>query len=70
MNSLDEMLAGAPFFAGLPAGRIELIAGCGSNVQFEPGELIFREGEQADAFFLMRQGAVALEVHAPGAGRS
>ena len=30
-----ELLADAPFFAGLRPPTIELIAGCGSNVQFE-----------------------------------
>jgi CRP-like cAMP-binding protein len=68
MNTLAEILAGAPFFADLPADAIELIAGCGSNVQFEPGELIFREGDQADAFYLLRHGSVAIESYSPSGG--
>jgi CRP-like cAMP-binding protein len=68
MNTLGEILAEAPFFAGLPAETIELIAGCGSNVQFNPGALIFREGDEADAFYLLRHGSVAIESFAPNGG--
>ena len=30
--------------------------------------MLLREGEPADRFYLIRRGAVALEVHAPGRG--
>ena len=30
--------------------------------------MLLREGDPADRFFLIRRGAVALEVHAPGRG--
>ncbi len=68
MTSLAEILRDAPFFASLRPETIDLVAGCGSNVQFEPGALIFREGDQADAFYLLRHGSVALEAYAPSSG--
>jgi len=67
-TTLAEILADAPFFAGLRPDTIDLVAGCGSNVQFEPGALIFREGEQADAFYLLRHGSIAIEAYAPNSG--
>ncbi|MGD0385510.1 MAG: cyclic nucleotide-binding domain-containing protein [Solirubrobacteraceae bacterium] len=67
-TTLAEILADAPFFAGLRPETIDLVAGCGSNVQFEPGALIFREGEQADAFYLLRHGSIAIEAYAPNSG--
>jgi CRP/FNR family cyclic AMP-dependent transcriptional regulator len=67
-TTLAEILADAPFFAGLRADTIDLVAGCGSNVQFEPGALIFREGDQADAFYLLRHGSIAIEAYAPNSG--
>ncbi|HXN10543.1 MAG TPA: cyclic nucleotide-binding domain-containing protein [Steroidobacteraceae bacterium] len=68
MSTVADILHDAPFFAGLRPDTIELIAGCGSNVQFEAGELIFREGEAADAFYLLRHGSVAIEAHVPTSG--
>jgi CRP-like cAMP-binding protein len=68
MTTVAELLADAPFFAGLRPETIELIAGCGSNVQFEPGALVFREGEPADAFYLLRHGTVSIEAYSATGG--
>ena len=68
MTTVAELLREVPFFAGLRPDTIELVAGCGSNVQFEPGALIFREGDQADVFYLLRHGSVALEAYVPSSG--
>jgi CRP-like cAMP-binding protein len=68
VHTLDELIADAPVFAALGPGDLALIAGCAQNVGFEDGELIFREGEPADTFYLVRRGRVSLELHAPGRG--
>jgi CRP/FNR family transcriptional regulator, cyclic AMP receptor protein len=66
VQTLEELIVPSPVFAGLEAAQIELIAGCGRNERTEAGTLLIREGEPANTFFLIRGGAVALEVHAPG----
>ncbi|MCZ7589685.1 MAG: cyclic nucleotide-binding domain-containing protein [Gaiella sp.] len=68
MRTLDELLAEAPVFAGLPQDALTLIAGCAKNVGFAEDELLFREGEQADTFYVVRRGRVALELHTPERG--
>src|ERR1019366_7751080 len=68
MKGVAELLADARFFDGLRPETVEIIAGCASNVQFDAGTLIFREGERADAFYLLRHGSVALETHSPARG--
>jgi CRP-like cAMP-binding protein len=68
VKGVEELLRDAPFFDGLRPESAELIAGCASNVHFDAGALIFREGEQADAFYLLRHGSVALETHNPARG--
>ena len=68
MKGVAELLADARFFDGLRPETVEIIAGCASNVQFGAGTLIFREGERADAFYLLRHGSVALETHSPARG--
>ncbi|MDQ7041677.1 MAG: cyclic nucleotide-binding domain-containing protein [Rhodothermus sp.] len=67
-RSLKELLAEHPFFQGLERPYLELIAGCARNVRFNAGTYIFREGEPATAFYLLRYGRVALEVHLPDRG--
>ena len=46
--------------------HIQLLAGCARNHRFAAGQYLFREGEPADEFFLIRHGSVALEIAAPG----
>jgi CRP-like cAMP-binding protein len=65
---MEELLTANPFFAGLDDDAVTLIAGCATNVHFGVDEFVFREGDPADRFFVVRHGRVALELHAPGAG--
>ena len=68
METIDARLHGLPFFEHLAAADLELIAGCGSNVRFLEDELLFREGDRADSFFVIRHGSVAIETFVPGRG--
>ena len=68
MKTLDELVAESPIFAGLDQAYLELIAGCGQNTGFEAGRYLFREGDQADTFYLVRHGRVLLETFVPGRG--
>jgi CRP/FNR family cyclic AMP-dependent transcriptional regulator len=65
LYGLDELIAAHPFFRGLPADTCRMIAGCGRNVHFAAGERIFRSGDPADAFYVIRHGSVALEFSGP-----
>ncbi len=68
MRTLESLLAEHPFFKGLDPRYLELLAGCASNVRFNAGEFIFREGGEANQFYLIRHGKVALEVFVPERG--
>jgi len=70
IQSIDELLAHHPFFAGLdPKDLLFMrVAGCGRNVHFPEGMYILREGEPADRFYIVREGRVALEIAAPSRG--
>ena len=68
MRTIEQYLPDHPFFAGLDAGALALVAGCATNVSFAAGEFLFREGKPADQFFVVRRGRVAIEVHGPAAG--
>lgn len=68
VKGLERTIREHPFFAGLDEGFCELVCGCARNVRFEAGQYLFREGEPANEFYLLRHGRVALEVTAPGRG--
>jgi len=68
MRTLEDLITAAPIFAGLSQEHLSLIAGCAANEHFAPGAQLFREGTPADQFFLIREGAVALEVDALARG--
>jgi CRP/FNR family transcriptional regulator, cyclic AMP receptor protein len=64
MQTLEPILAEHPFFKGLKQEYLQLVTGCASNVRFDTGTYIFREGEEASQFYLIREGKVALEIFA------
>lgn len=68
MRTLEDLIAVSPVFAGLERRQLDLIAGCGANEHASAGDRLFREGGPAERFFLIREGAVALEIDAPGRG--
>ena len=68
MKTIDALLAEHPFFRGMSPGYLEFLAGCGRNVVFEPGRYIHREGQEANEFYAIRQGKVAVEIFVPGRG--
>ena len=68
MENLERILAEHPFFKDMDERYLELLTGCASNVRFEAGQYIFHAEEEANRFFLLRQGKVALEAFAPERG--
>lgn len=68
MEGLGRILKEQPFFEGLDDRLIEFLAGCATNIVFKAGEFVFRDGEPAEQFYLVRAGTVSLEVFVPGRG--
>jgi CRP/FNR family cyclic AMP-dependent transcriptional regulator len=67
-KTLEPILSELQVFKGMRAEHLALMAGCASNARFDAGEFIGRQGEAADKFWIIRQGRVAIEIHAPGRG--
>jgi CRP-like cAMP-binding protein len=64
----DRSLRGHPFFAGLDSRYLDLLAYYAWDVGFSDGTFLFREGQPAEKFFLIREGKVSLETASPGTG--
>ena len=69
IQGIENLLQQHSFFEGLEPDYIKLIAGCGSNVRFNAGDYIFREGGEADNFYIIRHGKVAMEISHPVRGQ-
>ena len=65
MRTIADLVREMPIFEGLREEDLDLIAGCGSNSTFRDGEYLFHEGDEADVFYAIRSGTVALELAAP-----
>lgn len=63
ITNLAPIIAKHPFCQGMSDDDLELLAGCAENMKFAPGELLLRNGDVADASFLIRAGRVGLVVH-------
>lgn len=68
MENLEKILAEHRFLTGMAPEHVHLIVGCASNVRFEAGQYLFREGDQANKFYFIRQGKIAVEIRAPAKG--
>lgn len=62
MPKSKPILAVTPLLKDLDKRYLKLLTGCASDVQFDAGEIIFREGEEADKFYIIQQGKVSLET--------
>jgi CRP/FNR family cyclic AMP-dependent transcriptional regulator len=60
-ESVEETIKKHPFLEGMSPHQIRLLSDCAMRAHFGAGELIFREGDPANRFYLILKGKVALE---------
>jgi CRP-like cAMP-binding protein/Fe-S-cluster-containing dehydrogenase component len=65
-RALETHLRGVPMFAGLSPDFIEHLKGSVELVRYAPGQLIARQGDAADSFYLVRIGFVKISEEYPG----
>ena len=63
---LEKEVAGHPFLVGLSEHPVRLLVDCAIRTHFESDQIIFREGETANRFYLIETGSVALESTGTG----
>ncbi|MBN8583791.1 MAG: cyclic nucleotide-binding domain-containing protein [Ignavibacteria bacterium] len=63
MEDLSGILKQHPFIEDLSEEYVKQITGCASNVVFHENDIIFKEGEKAEKFYLIRTGMIALEFN-------
>ena len=63
VKAVESVIADHPFLRGLKPEHLLLLADSAMRMRYEAGELIFREGDPANRFYLIEQGQVSLESH-------
>ncbi len=63
MEDLSGILRNHPFMKDLDENYLKQITGCASNVLYHEDEVMFKEGDKAEKFYLIRSGKVALEIN-------
>jgi CRP-like cAMP-binding protein len=63
---MASLLEGQGFFAGVSEGVAATIGELTSERKAGIDELLFRQGDPAERFFLVKSGLVAVELYAPG----
>ena len=66
--SLEGVLTDVPLLEGLGSERLARLAEGAQESRFSAGETLFRRGDAADAFYVLRHGTVALETFVPTRG--
>src|SRR5579864_410201 len=65
---LAKVLSEHPFLKGLSPHQCRILQDCAMFTKFKPGELIFREGDPANRFYLILEGKVSLESYVRDSG--
>ena len=65
VDVVAELLHKHPFVEDLDQHHIEKLAEMASEVDYERDQVIFREGDECNLFYLILSGKVALEIAAP-----
>lgn len=63
-----HVLSAVPLFAGLDRVALAKLAAHFEHVRFGPGEVVFREGDPGDAFYVVLHGAFSDYVGSPDTG--
>lgn len=62
-QSIERIILMHPFLEGMSPHQLRLLSDCAMQVHFSTDELIFREGDPANRFYLIGQGKIALESY-------
>lgn len=63
-TSIENYLSGHAFFSGLDDAFVKYLADSASERQIKKGEVLFKQGNSADKFYLLRSGEISVQVPA------
>ena len=63
-QSIEDYLSSHAFFAGLDDNYIKFLADSATELRIKEGTALFKQGERADKFYLLRNGQLSIQVPA------
>jgi CRP/FNR family transcriptional regulator, cyclic AMP receptor protein len=63
MGNLKRFLQDHTFFQGMGDVYLDLLAGCAQSTQFKANEIIFKEGEESNLFYIIQDGLISIQLH-------
>ena len=60
-KTLEELIKGVEIFQGLETRDINKVLKVATGKKYEPGQVVFSEGDLGDSFFLIIEGSVRVE---------
>ena len=64
VKAVEEVIAAHPFLKGLSPAHLRVLADNAMRMTYASNDYIFREGDQANRFYLIERGQVVLEASA------
>ena len=68
MNEFTDIITAHPLFHGMKPAHLEALLDGATTANLKTGDVLFKEGEPANQFFLIERGQMALEAHEPRDG--
>ena len=63
-QSTTEYLSGHEFFSEFSDDALKFLCECSSTREIKKGQILFRQGENADKFYVVRNGCISIEMPA------
>jgi CRP/FNR family transcriptional regulator, cyclic AMP receptor protein len=63
VDTIEPLIQSHPVFRDLNQNYIKLIVGCASNAVFNKEQFVFKEGDRANQFYLIRHGHIIIETY-------
>jgi CRP/FNR family transcriptional regulator, cyclic AMP receptor protein len=70
IQMMESLIREHPFFHGMSDEQLKAIEGCAKNVEFVQGQTVCVEGDEANAFYFIKDGSVSIELTMPDHPRS
>jgi CRP-like cAMP-binding protein len=68
MKTISESIRKFAFFDGMCPEHLAVLSEDAKTVRFKAGEVLFRQDDPANQFYLIESGKVAIEAHEPANG--
>ena len=68
-QELVKALQAIPWFQVMTADHFKKMVSIAKIFKYEPGQVIFHEGDKEDFLYVVLEGRVAIEISVPGRGR-